>query len=117
MSRPVPHKPGPFTDPDHPANGRPEDPQIRAALAEIANGNYPIAIAWLHEARRIREAYANAPAMVNVPILRYSDPCPHGYLTYELDGVTFHRATLGACNPNGLTMPQRSDHGIWVETE
>lgn len=39
-----------------------------------------------------------APAMVNVPVLKYGDRCEaHGYDTYVLDGVTFHRATLGVC--------------------
>lgn len=38
------------------------------------------------------------PAMVNVPVLKYGDRCEaHGYDTYVLDGVTFHRATLGVC--------------------
>jgi hypothetical protein len=32
-----------------------------------------------------------------VPILKYGDECRHGFLTYTIDGDTFHRATLGRC--------------------
>jgi hypothetical protein len=35
--------------------------------------------------------------LVRVPILKYGDTCRHGFLTYTIDGDTFHRATLGRC--------------------
>lgn len=73
----------------------PADIRRLVASAEIGSPMTLTVTMFINDPTKITES---APAMVNVPVLKYGDRCEaHGYDTYVLDGVTFHRATLGVC--------------------
>lgn len=80
--------------------------QITALVSgELDAGRFRIARAWLNVLIALEDDLQtkwgptdSGVPLVNVPVLKYGDRCEaHGYDTYVLDGVTFHRATLGVC--------------------
>lgn len=80
--------------------------QITALVAgELDAGRFRIARAWLNVLIALEDDLQtkwgptdSGVPLVNVPVLKYGDRCEaHGYDTYVLDGVTFHRATMGVC--------------------
>lgn len=94
--------------------------QITGLVAgEIDAGRFRVARAWLNVLIALEDDLQakwgptdSGVPLVNVPVLKYGERCEaHGYDTYFLDGVTFHRATLGVCTDTSAPPKGWAPHG------